>query len=747
MNWKPGFLALLFLWAVNITFAQYQLSGKVVSGTDAIIGATVSVSGRSVFTDTLGVFFISGIKDSEIVLKVTTVGFQTFSKKIKLSEKLAEIQIELAPSEHLLDGVVVSGSMKEVSKSESTIAVDIIKPELFGKNASSGLFEGIQMVSGVRPQVNCSICNTGDIHINGMEGPYTAVLVDGMPIVSSLGTVYGLMGIPTGMIERLEVVKGPASTLYGTEAVAGLINIITKNPGKGPKLWAESNLNTWGEAAQDFGIALNKTKVKWLSGLSFFGFDQTIDKNKDGFTDLSLQKRLSWFNKMTYGKNSNGRAALRVLFEDRWGGQTHWNENFRGTDLVYGESIKTKRLEFIGKNAVTSFFDVNYSLVSHHQDSYYGKTYFQARQDIGFVQGLFRFSKPSGSYLFGLPMKYTFYDDNTAVTATMPQRLFNPAVFMQYEKELSTSLKILAAYRVDYFSNKKWVQSPRIALKYQSVNRLNNLRLNYGNGFRWVNVFSEDHAALTGARTVYITENLRPERSHNISINFERKFPLKSSFFGLDITAFYSYFSNKIMPDYDTHPEKIFYNNLPGYLDSKGLSLSIDFSHNSGFRASGSMSFLDIRNHENNKWIRPVLAEKASGTGLVSYKFGRLKTTVDYTLNWLSSMRLPLQGPTDPRPEYSSFTQIHNLQITKMTSKNLEFFAGIKNLLNFLPYRNIPFLIANASDPFDKQVVFDQNGIAQPTAQNSYGLTFDPSYVYASLQGRRLFGGFRMSLR
>ncbi|HRF39444.1 MAG TPA: TonB-dependent receptor plug domain-containing protein, partial [Saprospiraceae bacterium] len=90
-------------------------------------------------------------------------------------------------------------------------------------------------LSGVQPVINCNVCNTGDIQINGIEGVYTQILLDGMPIVSGLGTVYGLMGIPNSLIERIEVVKGPAGTLYGSEAMAGQINIITKNSLSAPR--------------------------------------------------------------------------------------------------------------------------------------------------------------------------------------------------------------------------------------------------------------------------------------------------------------------------------------------------------------------------------------------------------------------------------------------------------------------------------------------------------------------------------
>ncbi len=128
----------------------------------------------------------------------------------------------------VLDDIVITGTMNPVKISESPIHIDIFSSKFLNQNPTSHLFDALQLVNGVRPQVNCNVCATGDIHINGLEGPYTMILIDGMPIVSSLASVYGLMGIPNSIIERLEIVKGPASSLYGSEAMGGIINIITK---------------------------------------------------------------------------------------------------------------------------------------------------------------------------------------------------------------------------------------------------------------------------------------------------------------------------------------------------------------------------------------------------------------------------------------------------------------------------------------------------------------------------------------
>lgn len=166
----------------------------------------------------------------------------------------------LKPIETAIPDVVVTGTLKEVRKTESPVPVEVFTPAFFRKNPTPNIFDALQQVNGIRPQLNCNICNTGDIHINGLEGPYTMVLIDGMPIVSSLSTVYGLSGIPNALIERVEVVKGPASSLYGSEAVGGLINIITKNTQHAARLYADYMHTSWNEKNADLGFVLQPSK-------------------------------------------------------------------------------------------------------------------------------------------------------------------------------------------------------------------------------------------------------------------------------------------------------------------------------------------------------------------------------------------------------------------------------------------------------------------------------------------------------
>ena len=200
-------------------------------------------------------------------------------------------------SKDTLSDVVVTGTMKEMSRKDSPIPVEVVTAKFFKKNPTPSLFEAVGMLNGVQPQLNCNICNTGDIHINGMEGSYTMILIDGMPIVSALSTVYGLNGIPNSMVDRIEVVKGPASSLYGSEAMGGIINVITRNPNNAPLLSADVFATNWQEYNADVSTKFKLGKVNNMLGISYFNYSTPIDNNKDGFTDVTLQNRVSVFNK------------------------------------------------------------------------------------------------------------------------------------------------------------------------------------------------------------------------------------------------------------------------------------------------------------------------------------------------------------------------------------------------------------------------------------------------------------------
>ncbi|HLS36953.1 MAG TPA: TonB-dependent receptor plug domain-containing protein [Sphingobacterium bovisgrunnientis] len=740
---KSGMLTLLLVSVAFILHAQNVLKGTIKdSDGNPIENATVSVDGTKVAisTDNAGQFSLH-IPTGKTKLAVRAVGFLMIKKDIAAADYQIGIEILLENDNRNLEEVVVSGTLKQVSKLDSPIPVEVFTSKFFQANPAPTIFESLQNINGVRPQINCSVCNTGDIHINGLEGPYTMVLIDGLPIVSGLSTVYGLNGIPQALIERVEIVKGPASTLYGSEAVGGLINIITKSPSSAPTFNLETMGTSWQEYNLDLGGKVNVGTAQSLIGANYFNYSNPIDKNGDNFTDVTLQQRFSVFNKWNFSRKDNKVFTLagRYVYEDRWGGEMNWSRQYRGGNEVYGESIYTKRWEMMGAYDLptTENLTFTFSVNGHDQNSVYGETKYLADQKIAFGQLTWRKEIQNHDILTGLAYRYTYYNDNTAATSKASNTHL-PGIFVQDEITLHAQHKLLLGARLDYNSLHGTILSPRINYKWNSSDNTQVLRLGVGNGYRVANIFTEDHAALTGARDVIFVGDLKPETSWNGNLNYIKKFYMDGgSVFALDASAFYTYFDNKIIPDYETNVNQIIYENLDGHAVSKGLSLNLDWAHTSGLKAMIGATVMDVYSVENNIKQWQMLTEKAMGTWTIGYKIKRANLSIDYTGNVIGAMRLPTLsvegGIQDPRPDKSKAWSIQNIQLTKHFNNGLEIFGGVKNLLNWTPTKGGIEIISRAHDPFER--------IDDPNL-----LPFDPSYVYGPNQGIRGFLGVRYNL-
>ena len=728
--------------------AQNQLEIKVLDDKKETLGfATVYLENTEfgATTNDEGIVIFENIPSGEYKLLVSYVGFLQQEQMISITENDRKTMvIVLKKGVDIFEEVVVTGTQRENRISESPVKVEILSAKLFQKNPTPNLFQAIEMVNGVKPQLNCNVCNTGDIHINGMEGGYTMILIDGMPIVSGLSTVYGLMGIPNSITDRVEVVKGPASALYGSEAMAGIINVITKNPLKnGNSISLEGQGTTWGEFTLDAGISAKVSKnVGMLLSGNYFKYDQIIDNNNDGFTDLTLQDRISVFNKWAIQRPDNRAAtlALRYMQENRWGGETDWNESLRGSDQIYGESIYTKRFESILNYQLplkeNVFFQASYNW--HDQNSVYGDTWFIANQHTAFGQLFWDKQLSETLHLMtGTALRYNQYDDDTPATDAIDKQFF-PGVFAQTEWKPNDKNNLLIGLRYDYNVNHGNIVSPRLAYRFD-VNKNNQFRVNLGTGFRNVYIFTEDHAALSGSREVVITEDLNPERSFNSMFNYILKIPNQQHYWQFDVSGFYNYFTNKIVGDFDTNPNQIIYSNLDGNATTRGISLNVDYTNAMPIKVNLGVTYMNVFLNERNdagefEITEQIFAPRWSGNYMVSYTSSAIATTFDLTGSYYGSMRLPIL-PNDFRPEYSPFYTTLNFKVTKKLPYGLELYAGVRNLLNFIPENPImrPF------DPFD-QFVDDSIG-------NPNGYVFDPSYNYASLQGINGFVGVKWDLR
>ena len=651
--------------------------------------------------------------------------------------------INLQYESDTLQDIVVSGNFRTIKKSNSLIPIESYSAAFLKRQIEPDIWSSLSRVNGVLPQTSCQVCFTSSFRLNGLDGPYTLVLIDGMPIVSALSSVYGLTGLPQSLIKRIEVIKGPASALYGSEAVAGVINLITKDPGKKTELSLVHTSSSYLERTTDIGLNFKIGKAASLLGLHHFMMDKRWDINDDGFTDIPLQHRISLFNKLNFERRSGLPAmfAWRYFYEDRWGGEINWQKKYRGGEDVYGESIFTNRFEGIGRygwKIADRLIEADFSYNYHKQDSYYGNVSYDASQHTTFGQLRTEWVKKKMRILSGIPFRMIRYDDNTPATAsaqtgaTAPSTSISSGIFSQLEWDAGKKISFLGGMRLEFHNVHRPVISHRFGFKYTPAEN-HVFRFSSGNGFRLVNLFTEEHAALTGSRTIVITESIRPELSTNYHLNYTNFQNLGSALLSIDAGLFYTRFTNRILPDFDTNPNLIIYSNLDGVAVSRGLSFQIDYNLGDLFRWNTGFTWMDVFQREKEKEKTNIIyTPPFSATYGIGGSLFKKKIELDITGTTTSPMRLPVLED-DFRPEYSPWYTLLHLQISLQLNQNLGFKAGVRNLLNFLPIHPImrPF------DPFDRAA---DNPVTNPN-----GYTFDTSYSYAPLMSRRLV--FSLSYR
>lgn len=730
------------------------IQGKLEANGAPLELANVLLKGTSfgTYTDASGHFVLSDIPAGNYELIASMLGFQTLIKKLELSEKqtLDLGTLELEEDALGLKEIVVTGTMKATYVTDSPIKVDVITARQLNTylpTASSSIVESIQLVSGVQEVVACGICFTNSISINGLPGAYTAVLMDGTPIYGNLAAVYGLNGIPNMIIDRFEVIKGPSSTLYGSEAVAGVINIITKDPAKQPLLSVDIMGTNHLESFGNIAIAPKFNKVKGYIGLNYAYINDYDDFNKDNFGDGINLDRYSLFSKWNVERKSGKKLTLtgKYYYEDRRNGVEAFLENrnykkIRGSDQIYGESIYTNRAELFG----TYEFDtkanikVDYSFSHHLQDSYYGAAGYKALQDIAFANFIWNKSFENHDVLIGLTTRYQHYDDNTVATQKADNQ-FTPGVFAQDEWKITNRLTLLGGARLDDYKAHGLIFAPRMNVKYKP-GTWTTIRTNFGTGFRVVNLFTEDHAFITGQRTVEILGHLKPEQSYNGSLNINHVFTIGNSQGTFDLESYYTYFTNKIIPNYNT-PGKIIYANSTGHAETMGIGGSWSQSFLFPLSFNASVNVQRVTQTEPNEAGRLETrkieyAPEWSSIFSANYRWKKPKITVAYTLRITGPMALPKVFDLDesgnplptPRPTRSEPFAFQNVQISKDFSKNFNLYLGIQNLSNY------------------RQQFSPIVGFNDPTTPVGFSPYFDTAYAFSPIHGREFYFGAKWSL-
>lgn len=507
---------------------------------------TITIKGTTIgtTTDITGHYFLKNLPEGEYVLEIACIGYQPTSRKVILKKgKTLEENFELEKDAILLDGIVVSANRNETHRREAPTLVNIIDTKMYENTTSTTLAQGLNYIPGVRVESNCQNCGFQQVRINGLEGPYTQILIDSRPIFSALSGVYGIEQIPASMIQQVEVMRGGGSALFGSSAIAGTINIITKEPLRNSAMLSHTITGVGGFNSFDNNTSLNASLVTddHKAGIYIFGQNRHrsgYDHDGDGFTELNK------INGQTIGFRSYLKTSDYAKFtleyhhmeEFRRGGDNidmppHEAQVAEQTDhSINGGGLKFDYYSPNELHKVSAYFSAQHT----DRDSYYGPGELDPIDAYGQTK----------DFTWVIGSQYSFHFNKCLF---MPADLTAGAEYTQddltdkmsgYDRLLEQQTNIASLFAQNEWKNSKWgfligarldkhnlidhiIFSPRANLRYNPTQNIN-LRLSYSSGFRAPQAFDEDlHIENVGGNVAMIelADDLKEERSHSLNLS------------------------------------------------------------------------------------------------------------------------------------------------------------------------------------------------------------------------------------
>jgi outer membrane receptor for ferrienterochelin and colicins len=501
----------------------------------------VQVEGTALgcLTDESGHFYLKNLPEGELTIVFSMMGYETEKRTVSLRrDTLIEMNVAIAETSFMIDNVVVTANKYETKQREVATIVNVISPLIIQSTTSNSMADVLNFQTGLRVEETCSNCGVPQIRINGLEGQYTQILMDSRPIFSSLASVYGLEQLPAGMVDRIEVIRGGGSALFGANAIAGVVNIITKEPTR--NFFNVSNTSAFTQqGTYDINTNLNASVVSenQKAGIYVFGVQrnrQQYDRDKDGYSDIPT------LNSTTVGLRSFFKTSDYSKITAEYHHTTEFRRGGYGIDsLQPHESPLTEQLKH-NIDAATMKWDM-YTADSKHfvsaytsfqhigRDSYFGTNcnpdaYGKSTDIVSVTGAQYRFSYPCGLMNADLSagVEYSYnqlrdqilgYDRNTL------QRVHLGGGYVQNEWK-NKQWSILVGGRLEQHSLlEKPIFSPRANVRYTPIDPII-LRVSYASGYRAPQIYEEDlHVGAVGGEVSLISldENLRPEYSHSVS--------------------------------------------------------------------------------------------------------------------------------------------------------------------------------------------------------------------------------------
>lgn len=539
---------------------------------------TIQLKGTTIVTTTdhTGHYFLKNLPEGTFTVVVKMVGYKTQEKKVAIKhDATQELNFALASDDVDLDEVVVSANRNETQRRLAPNLVNVIDGKLFDITQSTCLAQGLNFQPGVRTEDNCQNCGFTQVRINGLDGHYSQILVDSRPVFSSLNGVYGLEQIPANMIDRVEVVRGGGSALFGASAIGGTINIITKEPIRNSASFGHTFMSQGGSNSFDNVTTGNVSLVTDDNKAGIYAYGQTrtrqgYDYDGDGFTELPE------LNNQTFGLNSYLRLSpysklslqYHGIHEFRRGGNKldqapheaniaeQAEHNIQGGGLTYNFYSPDE------KNRLSAYF----SFQTTARKSYYGGIGEGTDEDIETAENA-----------YGTTHNFT-YVAGTQYVHSFDKLLFMPSdltlgaeysydgikdVILGYDRNFKQDVRIGSFFFQNEWKNKQWsfllggrldkhnlvdhvIFSPRANLRFNPTENVN-LRITYAGGFRAPQAFDEDlHVGVVGGERLVtvLAKNLKEERSNSFSVSADLYHKFGNVQTNLLIEGFYTDLNN-----------------------------------------------------------------------------------------------------------------------------------------------------------------------------------------------------------
>ena len=539
-------LIFIFLGALAPVFAQYDahLTGHVLDEKtgEHLPFVNIQVKGTNIgtVTDETGHYLLKDLPIGRQTIVFSYVGYETLELPVTMVEdKTIELKAVIHEAAQQLNGVVVTANRYATKRQEAATIVNVLSPKLFETTAVSCVADALSFQPGLRVENTCSNCGKTDLRINGLQGQYTQILMDSRPVFSSMASVYGLEQLPSAMIDRIEVVRGGGSAMYGANAIAGVVNIITKEPVRNfVNIANTSNVNE--HAGYDINTELNASVMtdNRKIGAYLFASHRTrsaYDRDLDGYSESPQLRSTTAGTRLFFKTSSYSKltAEYHHTTDFRRGGNNSDQEP-HNADIAeqLRHNIDAGSLAFDWFSPDSRHFVSAYAAAQHiGRESYFGAgrdtAAYGRSTDLTANTGLqYRFSYPCGRMHGDLTLgaEYTYNG--------LHDRMLG------YNRDMRQNVHVVGAYAQNEWKNDQWsillgarlekhnllrsvVVNPRATFRYTPIEGLV-FRAGYSSGYRAPQAYDEDlHVAAVGGNVSLITldPNLRPEYSHSATLS------------------------------------------------------------------------------------------------------------------------------------------------------------------------------------------------------------------------------------